>query len=419
MNRREFLKTTTLCLAGLNVRFACTTKKYNIRTLTRGPKHHFFGYYGICPWNKSETYLLGLEADFQNREPSTSDRVTIGLIDNKNGKFERITETNSWNFQQGAMLHWNPLNPDSEIIYNDRENNQIVSKVMDINTGNTRVLDRAVNAISHNGRYALSLSYGRLGRLRNDVAYSGVSDPGIYEPYPENDGVYLTDLKNGTSKLIVSIAKVNEILMNRGLDLKGSHMWFNHVVFNKSDSRFLFLARTWRPKHLPHLRDLATGMYTANIDGSDLRETIPFEYGVSHFDWRNDHEIVATFQDLNDNKRFKHFIFKDGSKTYNLVSQEKLNFDGHCSFAPDQTLLATDRKIIKDNYYRQYLYIYDMLQNNLQKIVDFDMQAKRNIKGVLRCDFHPRWNHTGDTICIDGIDQDNGTRQMFAISLNN
>jgi len=36
-----------------------------VRTWTKGPKHHFFGYYGICPWNKSGKYLVCLESDFQ------------------------------------------------------------------------------------------------------------------------------------------------------------------------------------------------------------------------------------------------------------------------------------------------------------------------------------------------------------------
>ncbi|RJP16033.1 MAG: hypothetical protein C4520_18615 [Candidatus Abyssobacteria bacterium SURF_5] len=39
----------------------------SVRAVTSGPKHHFFGYYGISPWNESRTRLLCLETDFQNR----------------------------------------------------------------------------------------------------------------------------------------------------------------------------------------------------------------------------------------------------------------------------------------------------------------------------------------------------------------
>jgi hypothetical protein len=414
MDRRSFLK--CLGLAGLAaVKSSQATPSYKIRTISQGPKHHFFGYYGICPWNHSQTHLLALETDFQDHMPGSNDKAAIGLIDLKSGRFEKLTATLAWNFQQGAMLHWNPARPDSEIFFNDKKGDQIVSKKFNIQTGNTRILPRPINGLSHNGRYALSLTYGRLGRLRNVVGYSGMTDPNEHEPYPDDDGVFLLDMNSGQSKLIVSIRQVNDLLLARGLDLRGSHMWFNHVVFNTSDSRLLFLARAWRPEYLPHLRNLATGMFTVNIDGTELREAIPFEYGVSHFDWRNDHEIVATFQDVNDQNRFKHFMFTDGERNFRVLGDGELNFDGHCVFSPDPQMIATDKKMSKENRFRQHLYIFDMQKDQLIKAVDLDMFEKKNISGNLRCDFHPRWNRTGDSICFDALAPDR-TRQLHIAS---
>ena len=37
------------------------------RPITQGPKHHFFGYYGICPWNSTGQYHLCLQSDFHDR----------------------------------------------------------------------------------------------------------------------------------------------------------------------------------------------------------------------------------------------------------------------------------------------------------------------------------------------------------------
>ena len=34
------------------------------------------------------------------------------------------------------------------------------------------------------------------------------------------------------------------------------------------------------------------------------------------------------------------------------------------------------------------------------------------VKGNLICDFHPRWNKTGNQICFDSINQKDGTRQI-------
>jgi hypothetical protein len=51
--------------------------------------------------------------------------AAIGLVDSQTGQFEKVAETHAWNLQQGAMLHWNPLNSERQIIYNDQKNDDI------------------------------------------------------------------------------------------------------------------------------------------------------------------------------------------------------------------------------------------------------------------------------------------------------
>jgi hypothetical protein len=126
--------------------------EFKIRTLTSGPKHHFFGYYEICPWNKSGRYIVCLESIFQDRMPSRGEAAGIGLVDLETGEFSKVAETRAWNLQQGAMLHWNPLNPENEIIYNDLQGNDIASVILNVKSENKRILPRAVSAVSHNGK---------------------------------------------------------------------------------------------------------------------------------------------------------------------------------------------------------------------------------------------------------------------------
>lgn len=38
----------------------------NIRRLTNPPNHHFFGYYGINPWDSNGEFHLALETDFHS-----------------------------------------------------------------------------------------------------------------------------------------------------------------------------------------------------------------------------------------------------------------------------------------------------------------------------------------------------------------
>ena len=76
------------------------------RLLTPGNgKHHFFGYYGVCPWDATGRYFICLETDFQDHMPGIGEKARVLLLDLQTGENKAIAETNGWNFQQGAMLN--------------------------------------------------------------------------------------------------------------------------------------------------------------------------------------------------------------------------------------------------------------------------------------------------------------------------
>src|SRR6478752_8812857 len=83
-----------------------------VRQITTGPQHHFFGYIGHVqniPWNKSGRYILALRTGFQDRMPHKDDVAEIVLLDTAHDYEERVVErTLAWNPQQGTMLYWNP-----------------------------------------------------------------------------------------------------------------------------------------------------------------------------------------------------------------------------------------------------------------------------------------------------------------------
>ncbi len=246
MNRNSFIKRSVaagmgLCVLPGDLFIPAIKGTRAASAVTSGPKHHFFGYYGISPWNKSERSMLCLEVNQQDAMPVKGETAKIVLIDTISNKLHTIAETKAWNYQQGAMIHWNPLNPEDEIYFNDNIDHQIVTRKYNIQSGNEQILTRPVNGLSHNGKYALSLDFGRLGRLRGVVGYSGIEDLSANDPAPENEGIWLMNMQTGESKLIVNYRQVYDLLENRGAKLNGAHLWFNHVVFNKSDNRFFFL----------------------------------------------------------------------------------------------------------------------------------------------------------------------------------
>lgn len=382
--------------------------KYSVSRLTHGPENHFFGYYGMSPWSADESKLVCLQSIFHDRLPTVEEKAKIGLVDQKTGAFTPIAETLAWNLQQGSLIHWNPLNPNSEIIYNDRTGNHIHAQILNVETGEKRALDRPINGVGTTGRYALSMTMGRLGRLRKVVGYAGAEDPNPTVAHPDNDGIFRIDLETGESKLIVSIKRVFEASVGTFPILKDYHMWFNHTVLNPSGTRFLFLAR-WRGE-----MGMDTAMFTANIDGSDLRQVVPFGTGTSHFGWRTDDEIVATFKKSGVSGK-QHYLFKDDEEqNYRQLGKETLVGDGHCSFnKPGGNLMATDRT--EGDHLARSLWLYDLEKDLGIMLSSHSTVRGQWLSGDIRCDFHPRWSPSGNRICYDAIDSATHTRQMHIV----
>ena len=419
MNRRTFVRITGLSSIAYPIaqtgfyRFNQVKSdleqlpRFRVKRLTTGPKHHFFGYYGMSPWNKSETKMICLESDFHHRLPNPGESANIGLVDPEKGDFTTIAQTRAWNLQQGSLLHWNPLNMDKEIIFNDQKNKELIAVKLDVENGKKEILPRPISAVATTGKYALSLTYGRLGRLRKVVGYADAVDPYADIAHPENDGVFLINLETNQTKLIVSIKEVFEHAVKEYPALASRHMWFNHTVFNPSGNRFLFLARSWNEKN-----NLDSAMYTANTDGTDLKMVIPFGTGVSHFGWRTDNELIATFTKPGE-KEMKHYLFPDKSSDYQSVGDGFIIGNGHCTFAPDANWMATDRKDKSSN--SQSVWLWDMKLNKGMVLCTFPVYENKFYGGDTRCDFHPRWNPSGNKICFDAIETETLTRQMHLI----
>ena len=73
-----------------------------IRQITHGPKHHFFGYIGHVqniPWNGDGRYIVALRTSFQDRMPAPGEAADVVLIDTQEGnRVEKIDESRAWNF---------------------------------------------------------------------------------------------------------------------------------------------------------------------------------------------------------------------------------------------------------------------------------------------------------------------------------
>jgi len=370
--------------------------------ITWGPKHHFFGYYGIYPWNASGTHLLCLESDFHDQPPAASDVAVVGIVELETGKFEPLAETRAWNLQQGCMLHWLPTDPDRKITYNDRQGDRFVAVVLDIQSGRKRVLPRPISGLSHDGRVALSLNYARLKALRPVVGYAGLPDLYADQPHPVDDGLYLMVVETGEAEVIVSYQEAFEFL-GRPAVMDEHNMWFNHTVFNRDDSRLCFVSR-WckRVGRIEH-----THMLSASVDGGDLR--LLLEQGASHFDWRTPTELLVWAA----TKEGGHYYLMDEpTGKYEIVGQDVLTRNGHCSFARDGTWVLTDTG--PDAEDMRTLLLWNMAEGRQVLLGRFD--SPEPFRGEIRCDLHPRWSRDETQVCFDSIHE--GARQVYVMDVS-
>jgi len=368
-----------------------------ICAVTRGPKHHFFGYYDKCPWDKTGRYMIGLETEFMDRPPGPKDKAVIGLIDTeKDNLWQPLAETHAWNWQQGTRLEW--LWPNTKrIIYNSVKDDKFVSVIHDISSGDKRILPRPIYAVSHDSKSALSLNFARLHHTRPGYGYAGPADPWEDEPAPDQDGIYWMNLETGENRLIISLAQILTIAPDESM--KGAKHWFNHLLFNPAETRFVFLHR-WAD---PEKKSWSSRFLSANVDGSDIY-CIVHEKLISHFDWYDDDCVLVWARQSSIGDYF--YLCNATGPEKEIVGKDILTYDGHCSYSPDRRWILTD--LYPDENLMMTLILYCVRDN---KRIDIAKILSSSERGEIRCDLHPRWSRNGTQVCFDSIHE--GTRQMY------
>lgn len=385
------------------------SKNLPIRRITPDGAQYFFGYYDLQPYNIDETLHLTHKTTFRNRLQERNDIAEVGFVDLTTDKYEKIDTTLAWNFQQGAMLQWNPLSPQNEVIYNTVYDGEYHGVVTDIYSGSKRYLDRPVANVSRDGRYAIGINMPRMYDFRPGYGYAWPTDEFFYKNHSDKDGVYLIDMVTGKSKLVLSLDEIWEF--SGGFFQKDEKIIINHITFNPSATRFIALVRNFHPKGENH----KTALITANRDGSDMY--LLSDYGLqSHYWWMNDDEVIF----FSDGKEldacrgwYNTYVFRDKTHDGYMYADGFFDIDTHMSFSPDGRLMLSDTYPNLERYKR--LRIYSPENDAIVTLGYF--RELDNACTDVRCDLHPRWNRSGTAITFDSVHE--GFRGVYEIKLEN
>lgn len=407
---KNYIISGLICFAVI----ACNTKQPGIFVvfpevsgpvqITSDEKQHLFAsYYGINSWSQDQRYVTVLQTDIKHRLPDENDPATLGLVDlENNNEFIPLTQTKTWNFQQGNMTHWLGTSPDSLIIFNDLREDRFVSVIMNVHTKEeVKTIPYPISAVSPNGKEAISINFSRLRETRTDYGYGGNGQDSRAEvQFPEDDGLFLVDLESGEAELIVSIAQVKNMvpeIPENGIE------YFNHTLFSRDGSKIFWLARA-----IPNRN---TTSFTVNTDGTNLQRAFPDEWGGSHFDWLNGDELMITAS--YEGKQYGHILYTVGEQDYKRLGNGLLDYDGHGTFSPDGKWMVTDT-YPRGGMREQKLYLMDMETEAILPLGRF--VEPEAFSGYWRCDLHPRWSPEGNMIGFNSTHT--GRRQAYIFKLD-
>ncbi|MCF3934713.1 hypothetical protein L1787_15025 [Acuticoccus sp. M5D2P5] len=407
------------------------------RRLGRGPQSHFFGYYNKSPWDASGRSLLAHRTPLQRGALTGDDVAEIGIFDlSGDGAFTPLDETRAWNWQMGAQLQW--LGPrNRRIVFNTRCDAApdpafgapYRAKILDLDTGEARLLSLPIYVAFPDGRGALAVNYRRLAHTHPTIGY--FCGPTVETPplCPDDDGIYRMDLDEDRFEPIISFRQLAHIEPRPSM--ADSVHWISHVEVNPSSTRFLFLHRWTR--RVEDETCFLHRLFTCNVDGSDLRllecsdHPLPqledsfdpsavglfdyekSEHQISHPIWKDDDELIVWSPH---DGTIGYHLYNDRDRTVRRIGPGVLDENGHMSYAPDGRWLLSDTYPDPGTGDRE-LFLWDDAARRKLRLGTF--RTDPTLAKIDRCDLHPRWNRSGNQICIDSVHD--GERAMYVIDM--
>ena len=380
-------------------------------SITKGPNDHLLAnYFGINAWSPDNRYVGVLEVNFNGRLAEAEDTAVIALVDLKdNNKLIPISKTVCWNFQEAAMFHWLP---DGKCLFNDCREGKFVTVILDWRTGEESIVPMPVSAVDPSGEWAVSVNYARLRLCRPDYGYAGEGQDAKEDViWPEDDGLWLVNLKTGEYKLILSIAQARSLMPQ--ITKEDGLAYFCHTIISPGAKRIFFLARTVEDFHSQlekrgHIYSWDTVSFTINTDGTDLRRCFPDGWKGSHFNWKDD-ETLAVTACWDGGECWGHTIFKIGEEDkVRHIAPGILDWDGHCVFSPDGKFISTEGYWNSDGY-RSWVLV--RLEDDAILPIGRFLVPEEYKEQYSRCDLHARWRSDGKQLAFNSVHE--GSRQVY------
>ena len=369
----------------------------------------FFGFHDVTPFSYDETKLLANQNKIDLRMPLSTDGLNVGYFDLELGSikdFHRVDTSYAWNYHKGCRLQWLDKN---RMIYNTAMENRLVSKIHDLPTGEFQVIDCPIDAVYQDGQRSLasSFSYERLERCMPGYGYPYRDGGKLDDPAPEDSGLFLVDLKENTSELLVSLSELAQ--MENESYRQGYMHFVTHSEFSKDGRYISFLYRK-----IPTAGDYMRRHTKIMVYDLQDRQLIalPTQDSGSHYVWNNKNQLIASCI-INGNSC--HVLYDMEDVAYRIIAGNVLNSDGHQFFISD-TSFVTDTYPDKNRMAK--IYKVDIKTSDVKLLVNVYSPKKfqtKDFKCHIACDLHPRISPSGKYVSIDS--PRTGKRALYIMNL--
>lgn len=355
----------------------------------------FFGFHDVSPFSMDNSKILANRLTIPFRMPLKGEGLEVGYfedVDNLEG-FKMFGESKAWNYHKGCRLQWAGRDT---VIYNDVENDSLVSRIHALDKGESKTLFCPIDTISLNGKLATTFSYERLEALMPGYGYAGYSDESYLDRnFPNETGLFVVDVDKDKKRLLLSLKELVQMGEVPEHVKKQKH-FVTHTLFSPDNRYISFLHRSVDESNITK-RWSRFGVYDLKTGECYIG---PTDDMISHYVWNNNGQIIAFCRIKGVDS---HVLFEEPSlKKYKKVAYPRLNSDGHQSF-------ASETKFVTDTYPNKFrmanLYIVNTENDKVTQIASLYSPKKyrSKYKRHWACDLHPRMNSTGDIVCFDSV----------------
>lgn len=385
--------------------------------------HHFFDKSPVSP---SGRHIALLRIPYEDRRAQPGDAADVVLIDLKTGAERTLAQTFAWEHQIGACVMWG--RDDSELYFNDMRPGEWKPFLvrLDPATGARREYPGGAFCLSPDGTQAAGYNLLTVRRM-NFYGY-GAAVPESAMPVngaePEDDGLFVTDLKTGERRLLKSIAAFfrEALSADERKELADAGTYGFQVKWGPDGEWLLFVAVQALNK-----AEIGSGkarwrrmVFSCRRDGGETHLALPWREwarGGHHLNFHPDSRRV-TMNLRGDDGRLR-------IKAFDVFGAPPVPFcgdvigSGHPSVSPDGRYVVTDAYLGEPVAYRDGtvpIRLIDLETMGVTELVRIGtVTGEAHSNGELRCDPHPAWSRDGRTIALNAMI--GGTRRVLLLDL--